>query len=151
MNRRGFLGFLGVGAAASPLAAKAAADELTAAVTTGLAPAGPSIAAAGETLYGSHPPLSMDQLGDTYLKMSHYLKFVGALPEHVDETLRQESKHLYGFDADIAVKKSWSFAVKVQEQRERNYRRAVERMHKLGPRELKHRAFKKLTGFDWSW
>jgi hypothetical protein len=152
-SRRKFLSLLGVSTAAGPLAAKAAADTEIAK----LAGISQAIANTGLGMYGRSPgqPISNGQSGAmSYAQMavgaSDYIKVFG-VPEVIEFELRDQSKWISALDPDLASKKSWSMSVKILEQRERNYKRAVERLEKAGWQQKKRSAIKALLGFEWPW
>ena len=147
-NRRRFLSLMGVSTAAAPLAAKAALDE-------GIAKQ------AGINLFGSgfggvpaSAPPDGQSVGkfvpweDRIAKLSSYIKLFG-LPEFADQELRQRSQWVGGLDPDIAVKRSWSMAVKIQEQRQRNYERGLHSIHDASLKLKAKGAIQKLLGFEW--
>ena len=148
-NRRSFLSLLGVSAAAGPLAVKAAAD----AEIGKLAGIQSNLASTGLGLYGGGVPAAVGQAGgisyeQTLIRAADYIKVFG-LPEFVEFELRDQCKWISSLDPDIACKKSWSMSVKILEQRERNYQRAVERLHKTGWQHKKRSAIKSILGFEW--
>ena len=150
-NRRKFLSLLGVGTAAGPLAIKAAGDaeilklsginQAFASTGIGLASGQP----AGQAAIGGN--LSYQQI---MIGASDYVKMFG-LPEVIEAELRDQAKWISSLDSDLASKKSWSMSVKLLEQRQRNYERAVERLKKVGWQQKKRSALKTLLGFDWPW
>lgn len=151
-NRRRFLSLLGIGAASAPLAAKAAADSeisaLIGASRTGM------VAIGGVTPDGGLPSVEGGQaigaFESPYVKVHNYIKLFG-VPEFIESNIRERSKNIYAFDPDIAVKKSWSMAAKIHEQRQRNYTRQIEQYSANGKHEMAQSAFKKLSGFQWPW
>lgn len=145
-NRRKFLSYLGVGAASAPLAAKAAAAELTTlaghaatplAVGSGIAPPG--------------IPQSIEDQAKLHIRMSDYVRMFGKLPDHVERDVRERSRWVGHLDPDIASKLSWSLNVKIAEQRQRNYQREIDRYRDMGWYEKSQSAFQQLTGFRWGW
>lgn len=158
-TRRGFLGFLGIGAAAGPLAAKAAADAAIGEVA-GLAKLGglPTSATLGQgaAMLGdrcSPSVAKMDQYipyEDRWRIVAGVLKTTG-VPDFVDREWRDRARHVACLDPDIACKRSWSMAVKIQTQRERNYQRLREVAESMPFFIDKKSAFEKLFGFAWPW
>lgn len=145
LGRRKLLGLIGM----SPLAAKAAADQAMAA-TTGLAPQGmqgfghigPPAGHPGGQVYAA-------DASSTREKIKNWLSKNG-LPEWERARLREQSRHVYALDPDIAAKKSWSMSVKIITQRQRNYERSLhEAMHHTDYQELRDK-FVRETGF-WLW
>lgn len=121
VGRRKFLGLLGL----SPLAAKVAADELvlkemtTASYGLG-APAIPQPPMGGQSVGGLIGPTE-----PYWMKPLRWLQ-KNKLPGWTVEQIREETRHVHCLDPDIAAKRSWSPAVKLAEQRERNFRRRME-------------------------
>jgi len=147
---------LGIGAAAGPLAAKAVADHEIGSLA-GLNRAHSPLSSTGLGLYGggAGPPAQQNFSGgltyqQTLIGASDYIKVFG-LPEVVEFELRDQSKWIASLDPDLACKKSWSMSVKILEQRQRNYDRAVERLKKVGWQQKKRSAIKTVLGFDWTW
>lgn len=150
-NRRRFLGLLGVGAAAGPLAAKAALDE-TIGSQAGVSMAAKAVGGLGVS-YGlpssdqkpSTPWMPHDQ---RMFKSLAYIKTFG-LPEFLENQFRQQAKWVDRLDIDIAAKWSWSMAVKLQEQRQRNYQRQLAHLD-YQSKWYKGKAFiEKILGFEW--
>ncbi len=118
-SRRKFLGFIGL----SPIAAKAAADELaikemlgTGVSNFGSLSPGPILNSAGGS--SSEP---------NWMKPLKWLK-QNKLPDWTLDQIRNDCRQVSALDPDIAAKRSWSPAVKIAEQRERNYQREVARV-----------------------
>lgn len=152
-NRRKFLSFLGLGAAAGPLAVKAAGDAEIAKLAN-LGAHGLQVGGFG--LPDGSPAVQSYDTGykmsyeDTVIQASDLIKFAG-IPEVIKARVRENSQYVHGLDIDLASKKSWSMAVKVQEQRERNYRRHIEAMENAGWKERGQQALQKTLGFRWPW
>lgn len=150
-NRRRFLSLLGVGAASAPLAAKAAAD---AEISSLIGAARTGMIAVGGNPPGEGYPLGIQSAKNVYMSpyvsAHNYIQTFG-VPDFMKDSIRERSKNIYAFDPDIAVKKSWSMAAKIHEQRQRNYDRQVEQYSVNGKHELAQTAFQKLTGFQWPW
>jgi hypothetical protein len=153
-NKRGFLKLMGAAPAAS-LAAKSAIDDQIAklaGVSTSSLSGGKMLEQGWPTpvnsVAGSYPPgLSYEE---TQFAASYYAKTFG-LPDFVDDSLRDNAKYISHLDPDVASKRSWSMAVKIQEQRQRNYERAKERVHFYPRRNKAISAFAKITGWNWPW
>lgn len=154
-NRRRFLSLLGVGAASAPLAAKAISD----AEIAKLVGANNAFSSAGLGLGGGYGVPATDDavsiMKGTYIEhhqrvinAADYIKMFG-IPEVLEFELRDAAKYIHSFDPDIACKKTWSMFVKIQHQRQRNYERAVERIHKSGWHQRGRQAVKKILGFEW--
>ena len=151
-NRRRFLSLLGVGAAAGPLAVKAAADA-----EIGSSMGMLNIKGFGSTALGlsSGQPPDAEQVAyipyeKRLIGAADYIKMFG-IPEVMEFELRDQARYVGSFDPDIACKQSWSMAVKIMTQRERNYQRAVERVEKSGWQQRKRSALKTILGFEWPW
>ena len=141
--RRKFLKALGLGAAAGPASAKAIADDFLSmsALREGeIAPGGS---------FACLPPGDKEEYQSPYIKTNDYLSLIGKLPEFVDNELRNRSKYVYSLDPDIISKRSWSWSVKIQEQRKRNYERSVNDCRAMGTLEKAQKLFKAATGFSW--
>ena len=125
LSRRWFL----KGAAAAPVAARAAAAKIAAGVA-----ADPSTTVG--VLGGGRPsgivregPLSMAVAasgGDSHpttlrRKWEEMLRHFGGLPQWKLDAIREDCRTVYVLDPDIAARHSWSLSVKVQEQRRRNF------------------------------
>jgi hypothetical protein len=151
-NRRRFLSLMGVGTAAGPLAAKAAFDETIA------KQAGINLFNGGFGIPSGGPPgINEGPSNGTYVpwedritKSSSYIKMFG-VPEFVEQDIRQRSQWVGAFDPDIAVKRSWSMAAKIQEQRQRNYERSLSAMHDMSFKLKAKSALQKMLGFEWPW
>lgn len=148
MKRRSFLALLG----ASPVAAKAAVDAEVA-KGMGLNVSGLATGGSGQ------PPQGRGYAGETervpwetkLLNTSDHVKMFG-LPQFADDEMRESARDLYGgLDIDIANKRSWSMAVKVMTQRQRNYDRALARIHDAAWHQRGRTALKTLLGFSWPW
>lgn len=140
--RRRFLKLMGVGTAAAPLAAKAAADEATL-----------KLMMSGERGLAANapPPIGWDgETQDSFVKMAGYIRTFG-LPKHIEEASRERARYVHFLDHDIACKRSWSLAVKIQEQRQRNYQRIIDGYQSGGLFEQAQRKFSALTGIRWQW
>lgn len=152
LNRRRMLTLLGVGTASAPLAAKAMADaevsSLIGANRTGM------LALGGMSADGGGPASIGQQMKGVwespYISSYKYIQAFG-LPAFIEENIRERAKNIYAFDPDIAVKKSWSMAAKIHEQRQRNYDRQIEQYSINGKHEMAQSAFQKITGFAWPW
>lgn len=118
-NRRALLKMLRF-APAAPLALKAAADkaigDLVGISNVGYAGPPPSGGISGGA------PVSIS--GDDWKKKVLRFLAKNTLPDWVDEELRLRNRNVGYLDPDIACKRSWSMAVKIATQRERNIQRA---------------------------
>lgn len=135
---------------AAPLAAKAAADgeiaKLTGVVLDGAAAPSANYAAS----LGVPISNGADDWAKAKMAASNYTKLVG-IPDFVKEQLRRQAQWVDRLDPDIASKRSWSMAVKIMTQRQRNFERQVEQLHYSSWATHSSLAFKKLTGWDWPW
>lgn len=115
-TRRGFLKLMG----ASPLAAKAAAEEVTKSlVGIGIAPTYP---------YGI--PVSGMAVGQSSAQMgkSEIAKMLmdAAFRSQVESASYRRNRHVSYLDLDLATKRSFSLAAKATFQRQRNVQREIE-------------------------
>lgn len=158
LARRGFLKLL----PAAPLAAKVAADEATQKLMGGQANgfgatvpytlgsrSVPSLTESGG-LGELTGPNRLYVPGSDAIKASKYISAFG-VPEWLEDELRSSLNHVYVFDVDIASKRSWSLAVKVATQRERNYQKAVRQMQSIGWKQQKLNALSKILGITFPW
>lgn len=161
LGRRGFLKLL----PAAPLAAKAAADAATQTLA-GVSGNGfgntlpytlgsrgvPSLTESGGLSGPANGPVSGRPYipGIDAIKASKYISAFG-VPEWLEDELRSSLNHVYVFDVDIASKRSWSVAVKVATQRERNYQKAVKQMQSIGWKQQKLNALSKILGITFPW
>lgn len=67
---------------------------------------------------------------DWKIKLKEWLKLNEPMPTWYEETVRVRCQYVGSFDVDIAAKKSWSMAVKVITQRERNVQRELKAMER---------------------
>lgn len=145
IGRRRFLKLLGVGTAAAPLAAKVAAEEEVKGLTLMRGYQAPPLAQAfneaAPSMYGGN---------ELYAKSVDYMRVFG-LPKHFEKQLRERAKHVHCLDPDIACKKSWSLNVKIQEQRQRNFKAQLKSYEDAGWYEKAQQNFEKVTGFRWIW
>lgn len=147
LGRRKFMQVFGIGA----LAGKQAAEQEIAKLTS-LRSAHSALASAK----GSHFPNHGVAIGDAAMQKSQIANLAGyvrmfGLPKHVDQQLREQSHHVNQIDPDIACKRSWSFCVKIQAQRQRNYEYQVEHYRNRDAWSKAQEKFRALTGFDWDW
>lgn len=148
IGRRNVLKMLGLGTAAAPLAAKEALEGDALKLTRiGMGYDAPPIAGAGPAGTLSGGPQEVSQ---TYSKMASWLSKTGYVPPHVEAYVRDASKAVHRLDPDIAIKRSWSLAAKIHEQRKRNYATQIEGVkNPRGTFEAGQEAFEKLVGFRW--
>lgn len=142
-NRRRFLALVGISAASAPLAVKAAEDALAADMTT---------LGTDKTLASGTPAVNEMWGGENSkerLRAKSWLHAGGKMPDHVAENMRKQANYVDHLDPDIACKKSWSLVAKVNEQRQRNYTRLIEKESKVGWFEEAQKAFEQATGFKW--
>lgn len=138
------MALIGLGTASGPLAAKAAADTEIMRLT------GASISAGSMGFGGLGPPSpgSTDDYATNVIKASDYIRLMG-VPNALDAQLRDNACWVDRLDPDIAIKRSWSMAVKFATQRQRNYDRALARMRQAGDHQRGRSALKALLGFEW--
>lgn len=138
VGRRKFLGLIGM----SPIAAKAAADEL---VLKEVMSAG-SYDLPISGVYQTAASGSGGVMEEPYwMKPLRWLQ-KNKLPEWTLSEIRQETRHVSSLDPDLAAKRSWSPAVKIAEQRERNFRRRVESTMRGPEMQAIREEFRKQTG-----
>lgn len=149
-DRRRFLSLMGIGAASAPLAARELADgkiaDLAGIQTNGDLSSGQGLSDASSDLVCADKSRRRAIESATKYLLKH-----GKLPDHVEEKMRDDARHVHSLEYDIANKRSWSLAVKVQAQRQRNYEREVNRYRKGGSYSETQKAFKAITGFEWPW
>lgn len=144
MQRRKFMQLLGIGTASAPLAAKAVA-EAEMAKLAGINTTILGVGTAG-TPHGSSMGVPQTE---SFVKMGDYMRMFGKVPNHVERETRDRTRTVYALDPDLVAKKSWSFSVKLQEQRQRNYDREIARFREMGWYERAQEGFEKATGFQW--
>lgn len=139
-SRRTFLQILGVAPAAVPLAAKSAADKAIGDLV-GISAHSPGM-----------PPMAMVSgtpqdvgVGTWKQKVLRFLA-ENTLPEWFEEEARQRNRVVSYLDPDIAAKRSWSMAVKIVTQRERNIERAKQDAMDAPRRGLRSREFEEKFG-----
>jgi hypothetical protein len=140
---------------ATPLAAKAAVDAQVGVLAGLERPPGIGNASLGLPFGG--PPAMADADDGPFIPYERrimgaadYIKLFG-LPEVAEFELRDRSRAIYYLDADIANKRSWSQAVRIMTQRQRNYEREIEKITRAGWAQRGRSTLKKLLGFDWPW
>jgi hypothetical protein len=152
MKRRSFLQLFGAGALSGRKLTEEALLRVTGVSTPGFG-SNPHISAFD---YG--PPIdSSPQKGDyefsgydnTIMAASKYVKTMG-MPEFYDRQLRRRASEVYRIDGDIACK-CWSWNVKLQSQRERNYQRLKSTIEDAGGQAVAKNLLWKFTGFQWPW
>lgn len=151
MRRRAFLqvlGGLGIGG-------RSAAEQALASMTGTTRNPGFGMPAKGES-YGDLPMSGDTADGEltryqkALVACSKYVKTMG-MPPFYEQQLREKARAVYRMDEDIACKRSWSWSVKMQEQRARNYKRLVSEIHLLSDRTMARTVLQKLTGWTWPW
>jgi hypothetical protein len=149
IGRRKFLKVLGVGTAAAPLAARAAAEDAAKSLTmrgSDASPLAANIAPGGWAMPGQ-PALHAGEPNE-------FLSFIrchGRIPDHVERRHREQAQWVHYLDPDIACKRSWSLNVKIQEQRQRNYHRAIDQMMDYNWYNNAQKKFAETFGFAWPW
>lgn len=142
LARRKVLAFLGLGAAAAPLAAKAAADTLTAEMS-GIARLGFG-AGSSAGAYGGQPSATG---GGSWAEKAASFFARNAIPDWAEDIFRERARYVNALDPDIANKRSWSFAVKVATQRQRNYETARRTLTEGARRSWLNQQFYERFGF----
>ena len=149
-TRRKFFSLMG----ATPLAAKIAADK---AIADGIGLRNSNGMGGSASIGGFGVPESCGDATECNIPYEkrvigadQYIKTVG-VPKWLDEQYRDEAKYVAELDPDIACKKSWSMSVKIQEQRQRNYQRRLERLKRRAWEYKGRTALQKILGFEWPW
>lgn len=142
-NRRSFFALMG----ATPLAAKAAADE---AMAKSVGIVGNGLGGGGFGLPYGAPGADGVPFEKRLIGASDYIKMFG-IPEVMEYEIRNSIRCVSCLDPDIACKASWSMSVKIMTQRQRNYAREIERIERSGWQQRGRLGLKKLLGFDWPW
>lgn len=153
-SRRRMLSFLG----AAPLAARAAAQATIARLagvgTDGLGNASHNLLPSGGPDQPAAGSMGVSQQYVPYenrvIAASNLMRVTG-IPEVIDVKLRDDARYVTFLDPDIASKWSWSMNVKIAAQRQRNYERAVQRMHRGGAHYRGLSVLKSALGFEWPW
>jgi hypothetical protein len=143
-SRRSFFALLG----ATPLAARAAADEAMA-KAAGVTVSGIGNGGLGLPYVGL-PPEDGAAYEKRLIGAADYVKLFG-IPEVMDYEARDRARYVNALDPDIACKASWSMSVKLMTQRQRNYAREIERIERTGWVQRGRQTLKKMMGFDWPW
>ncbi len=140
-TRRRFFSFMG----ASPLAAHIAAEKGMAEVIGINASGLGNPNASGAPLGGGD-----DSYRDQVITSGRFVQTFG-IPEVIDATIREQARWVASLDPDIANKRSWSMAVKVMTQRQRNYDREINRIKRRSSHFGGLAALRKILGFEWPW
>ena len=149
LGRRRFLHMLG----ATPLAAKMAADAEVAKLS-GIDQRGLSGDFSGGA--SNNEPPSGAGFGEQtpyrerVIKAKNWLRITG-MPEVLLAEIREQNRYVSTLDPDIAAKRSWSMAVKVLTQRERNIARAIASYTEDTGYYAVRSTLSKLVGFEWPW
>lgn len=130
--RRGLLKMIGA-APLTGLASKIKLDEAIAEEAGGIKTTG--------LVYNNIPDVDSSSL----LKLAKLVKTSG-LPDVLERRLREQTYFVGGLDADIAAKRSWSMAVKIQHQRERNYNARLQSVLEAPWRETRLAILTKILG-----
>lgn len=152
MKRRAFLqvlGGVGLGARSAAEQALASVSGVTRFPGFGMTMKGDSYSDA-PTPYVDPPDGEFTSYQKALVACSKYVKTVG-MPSFYEQHLRDKARAVYRMDDDIAAKRSWSWSVKMQEQRQRNYNRLVADIHLLSEHTVARTLLQKLTGWNWPW
>lgn len=134
---------------ASPFAAKAAASKLAAEGQMAKMMGIPNIPSAGSI--GAKASVGVPSyITKSMVAASQFVKTFG-LPPGIEEQMRDRAKYVGALDPDIASKRSWSMNVKIMTQRERNFRRDVERIHKSSDYRISLDGVEALLNDRWPW
>ncbi len=140
-TRRRFFSFVG----ASPLAARAAAEKGMAEVIGINANGLGNPNSGGAPLGGGD-----DSYRDQIIASGRFVETFG-IPEVIESVIREQSRWVASLDPDIANKRSWSMAVKVMTQRQRNYDREINRIKRRSSHFGGLATLRKIIGFEWPW
>ena len=148
-SRRKFFAIAG----SAPLAAKATIDNGIGKLagmgpSNGLGMGGLGIQSGlpeGEIVQGSGVYMPYEE---KLIKAGEYIKIFG-VPDWMEFQMRDNAKYVGALDSDLACKRSWSMAVKIAEQRQRNYNRRIEYMERCAYHERGKSILKKFLGFNW--
>ena len=135
--------------ASAPIAAKAAVDA-SIAECAGINVTGINGHAVPPASGMGAGPQNVSDYQNGVISASKYVRLMG-FPDFMERELREQSRYVYALDPDIAVKKSWSMAAKIQTQRQRNFERLKQGIHSDARRFETRSTFKKVTGWDWPW
>ncbi len=144
-SRRSVLQLLGLAPVAGPLAAKAATDAAIAeavGISKIASGSGPEFLTGAGSINAA--PLQSNE-ANWQSKVFAFLR-QGAIPHWAEEKIRAECRYVPCLDPDIANKRSWSMAVKIQTQRERNVARAMADIRERPRREMLRNKFAKKWG-----
>lgn len=122
MNRRGALKLFGM----APVMTKKLAGKLASDAAIGQL-AGISAVNHGSPSEGVAPSGGPH---DWKVKLKQWLKLKEPIPAWWEDNIRARCQFVHSIDIDIANKKSWSMAVKVATQRERNVQRELKALER---------------------
>src|SRR5438132_75451 len=86
--------------------------------------------------------------GQRRAQAKQWLRITG-IPDALLQRIKKDCDRVSSLDPDIAAKRSWSMAVKVITQRERNIQRAVESYTENNDYYGMRLTMTKLLGFEW--
>lgn len=115
-TRRGFLKFLGIGAAAAPATLSATAERVIQGGVPSLAPMGGYARQTMSALTVESPNYPRPRIAREALKIM-------GLPQWQKDQWRDEAKHVSVLDPDLASMRSMSLSAKIYIQQERNYQK----------------------------
>lgn len=144
-TRRKFLAFLGA-APVAPIVAKAAVEKEIAGIANIDLGISSGIGVPYSAIMDGAPNASG---GVDVMEAAGTFFEVFGVPEHIKDNLARRAFEVHAIDPDIAVKRSWSFAVKVQAQRERNLEKLRKGVADGIAQSRREKAFRKVTGFSW--
>lgn len=126
MNRRGALKLFGM----APVMTKKLAGKLASDAATGQLS---GISAVHHGPPHHVPPsegVAISGSSDWRVKLKQWLKLKEPVPPWWEDSIRHRCQYVHSLDVDIANKKSWSMAVKVVTQRERNVQRELKALER---------------------
>lgn len=147
-TRRKFLGYLGIGAASAPLAAKELADKQISDLVLRGEDAAPLARSPTRRRYWHEE--NEEERASQVAQALRWVKVHG-IPEDMERRYRRDAQYVTALDPDIANKRSWSMAVKINEQRQRNYQNQVNEVLNEGSNKRNRKALEAITGFKWPW
>lgn len=98
----------------------------------------------------SAAPAGIPYIDGTLSVVSRYVALMG-IPGFVEDDIRERARFVHSLDPDIACKRSWSFAVKIATQRQRNYERLCQEIHTAAKRQEGKALFATVAGAPWPW
>ena len=149
-TRRRFFGLMGTGALSAKVATDIEVAKLAGLDMSGIGNASLRLSrriSDGDPIADSGPFVPYEK---RLIAAGDYIQMLG-IPEFMEFELRDRVRYLGSLDPDIANKRSWSMAVKIMTQRQRNYEREIEKVKRSAWIQRGRAGIKKILGFDWPW